>query len=210
MKKLIIVILITLGFIAIWQITRPLRQRAFFRTSVPTLPTQAKEDEKSTINPFGVMLSKGMDLSIAKKFGAAYYRTSVAVFLDQWSGVCNECDEALSQNLQLILTIRNNGGGGKPATPPTDYETFRNSVSQIVSKYKPAVLVIENEENSEALFYTGTPEQYNHELKVACEVAHQSGIKCANGGIVSSLAVLLVANHYLEQGDVSTFTLKKL
>ncbi len=63
------------------------------------------------------------------------------------------------------------------------------------------VLVIENEENSGALFYTGSSQVYLQELKAGCEVAHQKGVKCANGGIVSALVAALVANSYEETGN---------
>ena len=69
----------------------------------------------------------------------------------------------------------------------------------MLDKYHPAVLVVENEENS-ALFYTGTPEEYAAELKAACQVAHQKGIPCTNGGLVGTLVALLVYDHYLETG----------
>jgi hypothetical protein len=75
------------------------------------------------------------------------------------------------------------------------------TLGQIVDKYKPEVLVIENEENSAALFYSGTTSQYLQELKAGCEVAHQKGIKCTNGGLVSSLVVALVADSYKQAGD---------
>jgi hypothetical protein len=155
-------------------------------------------------NPFGVMLPSRLvrlpqGMEIAKTLGAVYYRPS-AVFLDEWSGTCPECDIALKAGLKLVLTVRNNGRGGA-TSPPRDLVAYQRTLSQVLEKYKPAVLVVENEENS-ALFYTGTPEEYARELKAACEVARAKGIPCTNGGLVSTLVALLVYHHYLESGQM--------
>lgn len=153
---------------------------------------------KSTTNPFGVMISgdsSQIKAQTAVKLGAKYYRP-LSIFVDKWSGSCAECDAAVSAGLKLILTVRNNGGTpGVPTTPPTDLNAYKQTLGQIVDKYKPEVLVIENEENSGAIFYSGTPQQYLAELKAGCEVAHQKGIKCTNGGLVSSLVVAMVASQ---------------
>ncbi len=154
-------------------------------------------------NPFGVMLpsrlvrsSQGMQ--IAKALGVVYLRPS-AIFLDEWNGTCPECDIALRAGLQLVLTVRNNGRG-QATSPPSDLATYQRTLGQVLDTYRPVVLVVENEENS-ALFYTGTPEEYAAELKAACQVAHAKGIPCTNGGLVSALVALLVYDHYLSSGD---------
>jgi hypothetical protein len=60
--------------------------------------------------------------------------------------------------LQLVLTVRANGRGQATA-PPSDLAAYQRTLSQVLDTYRPAILVVENEENS-ALFYTGTPEEY--------------------------------------------------
>ncbi len=153
-------------------------------------------------NPFGLMLpsqlvrsSQGMQT--AKALGATYFRPA-SIFLDQWNGTCAECDIALSAGLQLVLTVRNSGP--LPTAPPSDLAAYQRTLGQVLDTYRPAVLVVENEENS-ALFYTGTPEEYAAQLKAACQVAHRKGIPCANGGLVSALVALLVYDHYLSSGQ---------
>lgn len=153
-------------------------------------------------NPFGVMLpsqlvrsSQGMQ--IAKTLGAAYFRPS-SVFLDRWNGTCLECDLALDAGLKLVLTVR--ASGPLPTAPPRDLSAYQRTLGQVLDKYRPAVLAVENEENS-ALFYMGTPEEYAAELKAACQVAHQQGIPCTNGGLVGALVALLVYDSYRESGQ---------
>src|SRR3990167_491097 len=166
--------------------------------------------EKSAVlaqskNPFGLMIGTpnitlAERIALVKELGAIYFRPN-SVFLDKWNGNCSECQAAISEGIGLILTIRNNGGLGQPTTPPTDYNVFKQILGEILDKYPPELLVVENEENSAALFYDGTPQEYLQELSVACEVAHSKAIKCTNGGLVSMLVTGLVANNYLEQGD---------
>jgi len=136
-------------------------------------------------------------IEVAKALGAVYFRPS-AIFLDEWNGTCPECDIALKAGLQLVLTVRNNGRR-QPTSPPGDLAAYQRTLSQVLDTYRPAVLVVENEENS-ALFYSGTPEEYAAELKAACQAAHEKGIPCTNGGLVSTLVALLVYDHYLESG----------
>ena len=145
-----------------------------------------------------VRSSQGIE--VAKALGAVYFRPA-SIFLDQWNGTCTECDIATSAGLKLVLTVRNSGP--LPTAPPIDLAAYQHTLGQVLDKYRPAVLAVENEENS-ALFYTGTPEEYAAELKAACDVAHQKGIPCTNGGLVSALVALLVYDHYLESGQSAT------
>lgn len=117
--------------------------------------------------------------------------------VDQWTGLCAQCDLAVQIGLKLILTIRANGGRQIPSTAPSDIAAYQKTVGDILDKYHPNVLVVENEENS-ANFYSSTPEQYGVELSAACQVAHNQGIKCANGGMVSDDVALLVWDSYFD------------
>ena len=182
-----------------------LRQNRTRRSSSEKISTplsQTTQTITKSQNPFGVMLpsqlvrsSEGM--KVAKELGAVYFRPT-SIFLDQWDGTCSECDIALNAGLQLVLTVRNNGPSA--TVPPSDLAAYQRILNQVLNRYQPVVLAVENEENS-SLFYTGTPEQYAAELKAACEVAHQKNIPCTNGGLVGTLVALLVYDHYLEAGQ---------
>lgn len=163
-----------------------------------------KSENAPYTNPFGTMLQGpgttiAQEVAIAKDLGSVYYRPS-SIFMADWTSkkaiVCPQCDEAQKQGLKLIITIRTDGGSQTPSTPPTDMEKYKQFVGEALNKYKPELLVVENEENSQTIFYAGTAEQYLAELKASCEVAHAKSIKCTNGGLVSSLIVLMVADNY--------------
>ncbi len=153
-------------------------------------------------NPFGLMLPSPLvrspgGIQVAKTLGAVYFRPA-SIFLDRWNRTCPECDIALNAGLKLVLTVRNSGP--LPTSPPRDLAAYQRTLGAVLDKYHPVVLAVENEENS-ALFYTGTPADYGAQLKAACQVAHQRGIPCTNGGLVSTLVALLVYDHYLETGQ---------
>lgn len=163
-----------------------------------TVPKPAQE------NPFGVMLPSKLvrtpeGMRLAKALGAVYFRPE-SIFLSRWDEMCLPCDAAIRAGLKLVLTVRNDGP--QATAPPRDLAAYQRALRVVLDRYQPAVLVVENEENS-FLFYTGTPEEYAAELKAACQVAHRKGIPCANGGLVSSLVALLVYDHYVESGQTA-------
>ncbi len=170
----------------------------FSCTASPTAPRHPQQ------NPFGLMLPSQLvrspgGIQVAKTLGAVYFRPA-SIFLDQWNGTCPECDIALNAGLKLVLTVRNSGP--LPTPPPSDLAAYQRTLGTVLDKYHPVVLAVENEENS-ALFYTGTPEDYSAQLKAACQVAHQKGVPCTNGGLVSALVALLVYDHYVQTGQLA-------
>lgn len=186
------------GVLLLFLIGSPMRGE----TSPPLRNAAALAETVREQNPFGIMLTGPRPLSLrvelARKLGVVYFRPE-SLFLDRWKGTCVPCDAILDAGLKLVLTVRNNGGLA-PTSPPRDLQAYRRTLAGVLDRYRPHLLVVENEENS-TLFYTGTPEQYGMELQAACEVAHQKGLVCANGGLVSTLVALLVYNHYREIGD---------
>ena len=175
----------------------------FTSTATPTLePTDT--EIPAPANPFGLMLqapgmSIGERITMVQELGAIYFRPN-SVFLDRWDGSCEECTSAEDAGLIVILTIRANGGPLNPTDPPTDLEVYRQTLEEILSQNSPLILVVENEENS-ATFYSGDPNQYAEELEYACQISHIHAIPCTNGGMVSKLVALLVWNNYLEEGN---------
>ena len=137
---------------------------------------------------------------MVKSLGVTYFRPDEAIYADQWNGSCAKCDPAVQIGLKLILTVRANGGQQSPSNAPSDIASYQKTLGDILEKYHADVLVVENEESS-AKFYTSTPQQYAAELQAACQVAHTKGIKCANGGLVSNDVALLTWDNYFEQGQ---------
>jgi hypothetical protein len=139
-------------------------------------------------NPFGLMLrpAPGQDLSItaaqSAALGGAWYRPPT-LFVDRWhEGSCPACRALERSGLLLAVTIRNGGGdrlNRRPAIPPADIDAFGKNVESIIEHWKPAMLVIEDEENNAARYAdgqvagvwdsgSGTALGYGRELDRAC------------------------------------------
>jgi acetyl esterase/lipase len=184
------------------QATRP----APSDVSPTALPLPASADA----NPFGLLLgADGIDdqyrVELARALGVSYFRPWY-VNVEAWNGACYDlaCDLGPNAGLKLILTVRNNVGDAPPfaTTPPRDGAAYRRNLSDILTRYQPEVLVVENEEDA-AQYWAGTPEQYAALLKAACQVAHDQKVLCANGGLSSKTTALLVWADYIEQQQIT-------
>jgi hypothetical protein len=152
-------------------------------------------------NPFGVFFNpRAFDvqtrIQMAQELGVKYFRTYPAL-VPTWNGQCLECQPVHDAGLQFVLTVRNSPSVTDPASPPTDLAAYKQTLASILSAYRPAVLVVENEEDTPT-YWTGSPDQYVQELRAACEVSHSMGIPCANGGLVSVGVSWLVYQHLLD------------
>jgi hypothetical protein len=167
-------------------------------------------------NPFGLMLwpDGGDDLSLvvaqAKGLGVGWLRPP-AVFIDRWraDAPCPVCDEPGRAGLDVALTVRNGGrdyAPRRPSTAPTDMDGYKRTLSAILDRWKPRILVVENEENNPLFYRAGSSSTdmtaaYGRELAAACEVAHARGIACTNGGLSSGAAAALTWLALLERGE---------
>lgn len=178
--------------------------------SAKSLPTAAPLPVASGTNPFGLLLgADGIDdqyrVELARALGVSYFRPWY-VNLAAWNGACYDlaCDLGPNAGLKLILTARSNVNEAPPyaTTPPSDGAVYRRTLSEVLERYQPEVLVVENEEDS-AQFWNGTPEQYGALLTAACQVAHEQKIPCANGGLSNKTLALLVWADYIEQQQIT-------
>ncbi len=156
-------------------------------------------------NPFGVLISAGpgnntnpkVRLKAFKAIAPPYVRHGIT--LSSWDG-SNAFYESLVENgFKVVLNITNSPQNGTPQPFPTDLDKYRTKLNEVLTKYKPEVLVVENEEYN-LNYHTGSMKQYLDELKVAIEVAHAKGIKVTNGGLTSRHMTLMVWKDYMDRG----------
>jgi len=143
-------------------------------------------------NPFGVALwpAPGQDYALmAARAGAlevAWFRPPT-LYVDRWrpDANCAACRALSRSGLSVVLTVRNTGRDAeprRPSAPPEDTEAFGRTVGAMLDQWRPALLVVEEEENRLYRF-AGTPLDYRKELETACKASHQRGVICANGGL---------------------------
>lgn len=160
-------------------------------------------------NPFGVMLwpnpalsDLSMALARAAGLGVGWFRPP-AVNIGAWrvGHACPECKAFAHSPLRVALTVRNTAAANRPSTPPADLEAYKKTLGSILDSWKPALLVVEYEENLPS-FYT-SPDRardYGRQLAAACEVAHARSIACTNGGLSYEAAALLAWLATVEHG----------
>jgi len=178
--------------------------------------TTPPDNGKAPDNQFGVYLSpRDFDIEerirLAQEMGVRYFRSYPAL-VPVWNGQCSECSAVQAAGLQFILTIRNTANLGSAAGSISDIEGFKRAVGEILDQYKPALAIVENEEDVPR-YFTGTADDYISELRTVCELAHQRGIKCANGGITYTGVTWLTYQHYVDAGQLSeaqSFSLRGL
>jgi hypothetical protein len=143
-------------------------------------------------NPYGVALwpAPGQDFSLmAARAGAlqvAWFRPPT-LYVDRWhpDPNCPSCRALAKSGLSLALTVRNTGRDAAPrlpSAPPDDFTAYGRTVAAMLDQWRPALLVVEEEENRLYRF-AGTAVDYRKEFETACAVSHQRGIPCANGGL---------------------------
>lgn len=83
----------------------------------------------------------------------------------------------------------------------TDVTAYKNDLETTISYLNamPAVAIIENEESNK-LYFNGSPSEYIVQLKTAITVMHAHGIPVTNGGITSTGLKYLVYQDYLNRG----------
>ena len=167
----------------------------FFQTLKGESPSSSylpPEKVQLSANPFGVALgAKNLDFvakaEVVSGMGVSYYKPT-PILMQSWRGFCVECEDALSEGLKMVVTIQAKGKREEVSGPPSDYEDFKKSVTELIEKYKPALVVVEDEEHSSNKF-GGSSDEYLTELRIACSIAHEKGTKCTNGGINGDLVI---------------------
>jgi hypothetical protein len=155
-------------------------------------------------NPFGIQLDNQTipvetRVAVARSLGASYLRPA-AVLTTSAPGTCEECPAIAAAGLRNVLTVANRTRVTAPATFPPDLADYQNAVGQAIAAYRPALLVVENEENAPK-FYAGTPQQYGAQLRAACEVSHRMDVPCTDGGLQSPSVAVLTYQHYVDTGQ---------
>lgn len=140
-------------------------------------------------NDLGVMLgniggSPQHRVEIAKQLSATWYRPE-PVQLGSADAKCEDCQVARAAGLKLVLVVRNATAANKASLPVSDLVGYRKKLRAVLDRYKPEIVVIENEPEDKNSFAGGS-EEYEIELKAACDVAHAANIRCTNAGLASS------------------------
>ncbi len=120
------------------------------------------------------------------------------IFMNAWNGSNAFYNTLQKAGYKIILNVAYLPQGGGPQSFPTNLEEYKRRLNEILSTYKPEVVVVENEEYN-TTYHTGTAQQYINELKAAIEVAHSKGLKVTNGGLTARVMTMMVWKDYKDR-----------
>ena len=133
--------------------------------------------------------------------------TRMTLSMDTWNGQNTNLEILQNAGYKVLLNVywkKINEDSIKTPQPfptGTELDIYRSKMNEILTKYKPEILLVENEELV-LKFHSGDISDYLNMLKVAVEVAHSKGIKVSDGGITNPQISLLVYNYLLNQNKV--------
>jgi hypothetical protein len=153
---------------------------------------------------FGALINgeEGEDkIKVCNEMGVVYVRD--AIILESYNGKAPMMDKYQQEGFKVLLNLNNkhvSAGGAKKANAyPTDMIKYKKSLESILDKYKPEMVVIENEPANEGR-YTGPIENYFTQLRTAIDVCKARGLKISDGGLHTSMVCILVYQDYINRG----------
>jgi hypothetical protein len=172
---------------------------------------QTVKDTTTHKTHFGVMVAKsnGQNISpekqadVVKQLGARYTRGRIDI--KTWNGSNEAYDAYAAAGLKVLLNLnygvpRNASGEHDPIPFPTDMTWYSKVLNSVLNKYKPEVVVIENEEDN-PMYHSGDADDYINMLKTAIPIVHSKGLKVTNGGITVKEICLIIYDDYVQRGE---------
>jgi hypothetical protein len=162
-------------------------------------------------NTFGVLPNRteGGELSIDQKINLAKNQLQVpyvraGVVIGNYNGRIADVESYQANGLKVLLNINSKvTSSSVPAGPyVSDLAAYRQKLASLLDQYKPAVLVVENEE-ANGTYYTSPAQDYLNLLEVAIDEAHQRNLPVANGGFTALMTRLLVWDYYHRSGQTA-------
>ena len=98
-----------------------------------------------------------------------------------------------------MVCRRKRNGEKQPVPFPTDLEAYSKTFTSILDKYKPELVVVENEEDN-PFYHSGSADDYINELKTAITICHSKGLKVTNGGLTVREVMLLAFDDLMRSG----------
>ena len=151
-----------------------------------TSATSSEDLSKVQKTKWGTMLAYNdftldQRIQIAKSLKVKYIRLSVS--METWNGSSNEYETFERNGFKILLNLcQENTSKSSPSNWTKDTSGWRNFVASVLNKYKPEVVVIDNEEIN-IHFHTDPPNQYFVLLGIAIQEAHKRNLKITNGGL---------------------------
>ncbi len=157
---------------------------------------------------YGLLINLGNSsdrINVAGQLGTRLFRVNTFV------------SAIISKTQNLAIALRNAGNlvsvveqwievlpPNLPQPFPTDLALYADELNINLDEFSPDLVVIENEESND-LHHTGTPQQYIDELSTAIGICHGRGLKVTNGGLTSYDLIYLYAQNLVDTGKIHEY-----
>ena len=172
-------------------------------------PSPTTESAQGRVTPakntqYGVLLPPGMaiatQITVLQELGVTFYRPA-AFYMTSPDKPRPDIDTVAAAGHKIVLVVRASGENGGVVSPPTDLSAYGRALQGVLARYRPAYLVVEDEQDNQKLFYSGTPQQYLAELQVACQAAREMAIPCVTGGFTPQTVIWLKVRDLLARSQ---------
>ncbi len=159
---------------------------------------------KNTI--FGALVADRKDtastdfkISVLNKLNVTYTRNTI--IMENWTGRNWDYEKYINNGIEAVLNI--NWEVSTTKDPPyfvTDTVAYKEKLDEILTKYSPPVVVVENEEGN-FQHHLGSMQDYINQLTAAMTIVHKHNLKGTNGGFSTKPIVFLTYRYYYNRGE---------
>lgn len=138
-------------------------------------------------------------IGVMNDLGVSYNRYTITIA--EWKGADKGYQKFIDNGFHVVCNINNavQSSSQKPVPFLKDTVTYKKKLAQILNKYQPEVVVIENEEDNH-YYYSGPMTDYINEIAAASRIVHAKGLKVANGGLHPKDICYFVWKDYNDRG----------
>lgn len=144
-------------------------------------------------------LSNEFQDSVLTRLNTGYIRETIV--MENWMGRNRDYDYFTERGYKILLNIHSAATSkSDPVFFVTDTIPYKILLDEILSKYSPELVFIENEPGNFQK-HKGSMQSYLNQLTAAMSVVHKYGLKGADGGFSTRPLTFLVYRYYLRNGE---------
>jgi acetyl esterase len=168
----------------------------FFFTQFRITPASISTAQINACTKFGVFVNDNalnwqQKADVTDSLNVDYVRLKITV--STFNGISEWYDLFARQKhgYKFVLNLNWNENRVVPNFP-RDLTLYGQKISQVLSKYQPELVVIENEQQNKSFHPGESAKRYVDMLKTASPIVHAAGLKMTDGGIYGSGLFMLI------------------
>jgi hypothetical protein len=169
--------------------------------SVALLVSGLAQGQAPATTRIGLFFKYDASVALGRDLGVHYQRYMLPVTGENGPHLAR-IREAEAAGFKVNVTINDISAGeaGARPGPVRNDRAFETALAADLDATHPELVTVQNEEDG-VDFWTGTPDDYLHELSDAVQVAHAKGYKISNGGLTVTGVKLAYWHHLWVTGQ---------